>query len=67
MGILKAKRRNGVRVWLHRWRGSDGEYTFTKRKDDGMHYAISFNLEEWTGYKLKPGECKRVRIKIDEA
>jgi hypothetical protein len=57
--------RKGKTVWLHRWLGRD-DYTFTERKGDGMHYAISFDIEKWTGFKLKPGECRRVRIKIEE-
>lgn len=67
----------GKEVWLAR---DDGEFSKMynivtgKRKPkkdalgiyEGVYALCTSKFERITGYKLSPGECRRVRIKIEE-
>ena len=57
---------SGKSVWLQKDPYRD-EYVFATKKDDMVLYAVSFDLEKWTGFKLKPGEWRKVRIRIEKA
>lgn len=72
-------KRKGKAVWLARnvvsvYSGNP-DYRLYHRKpqlyESGFYESANaafcaIDLEKVTGFKLKPGECKRVRIKIEE-
>lgn len=71
-------KKRGIRVWLSRDESQSAPYEMWRNKpddDDGvfwddMHSRLGeyrrFDFERVTGYKLKPGKCKRVRISVEE-
>ena len=72
--------KRGIRVWLARdsYKDDIGHYSVcgTKPKLTGsgvnemwsgeIDCFCASDFERITGYKLEPGECKRVRIHIEE-
>lgn len=74
-------RQKGKVVWIARDRNPEvphlsGYNLYASRKkpkqeESGMYgfqddFYCMAQFESITGYKLKPGECRRVRIKIEE-
>lgn len=65
----------GKEIWLARDDHQESGYDIFRgkpAKEGGIYYGDivdhvwTSDLEEMTGYKLSPGECRRVRIKIEE-
>jgi len=60
-----SSKRKGKAVWLHK-PDYRGEVTLTYSKDASLHHVMSFDIETVTGFDLSPGECRKVRIVIEE-